>query len=202
MRAPSVLPWSPSSAVCTNRITTVPLRRPSSSTRATTLALEGLLGNPTPLTDDKSTFLIDQLLLHTNPTIFDGDRPSTSASRAALSGTVRPWPLSLTAPLPPVLSRLSMPSPRRQLSLALLRRVTRSLTRIRTTSRRTPILASAGPKATTRLATTPAPTRRVGVIRTSGCGPTRIYAVSYFLVDSWPVFCPPYGTVCIFMYHS
>ncbi len=59
---------------------------------ATTLALEGLLGNPTPLTDDKSTFLIDQLLLHTDPTIFDGDRPSTSASRAALSGTVRPLP--------------------------------------------------------------------------------------------------------------
>lgn len=56
---------------------------------ATTITLEGLLNNPTPLLDDSSTFLIDQLLLHTDPGIFDGDHPSTSASRAALSVPAR-----------------------------------------------------------------------------------------------------------------
>ena len=47
---------------------------------ATTIALEGLLGNPAPLTDDRSTFLIDQLLLHANPDVFESGHPSTSAT--------------------------------------------------------------------------------------------------------------------------
>ncbi len=65
---------------------------------ATTTALEGLLVNPDPLTDDRSTFLIDQLLLHADPHIFDGDHPSTSASRAALIASTRaPPPRSVSS---------------------------------------------------------------------------------------------------------
>ena len=59
---------------------------------ATTIALEGLLGNPAPLTDDRSTFLIDQLLLHANPDVFESGHPSTSASRAALTASTRAPP--------------------------------------------------------------------------------------------------------------
>ncbi len=59
---------------------------------AATIALEGLLTNPSPLVDDKSTFLIDQLLLHANPDVFDSGHPSTSASRAALTASTRAQP--------------------------------------------------------------------------------------------------------------
>ena len=74
---------------------------------AVTTALEGLLTNPAPLSPGPDSFLIDELLLHADPSIFDERvHPQVAAYRTALYAPAPPQYAppadQQTAPAPPV----------------------------------------------------------------------------------------------------
>ena len=74
---------------------------------AVTTALEGLLANPAPLSPDPDAFLLDELLLHADPSIFDKRvHPQVAAYHTALRAPAPPQyapPADpQAAPAPPV----------------------------------------------------------------------------------------------------
>ena len=80
---------------------------------AVTTALEGLFDNPAPLAPAPDTLLIDQLLLHADPTIFDEQsHPQVAAYRIALL-PVAPQQHAPPAdhPAPPAPSNIGPPRP-------------------------------------------------------------------------------------------
>ena len=87
---------------------------------AVTTALEGLFDNPAPLAPAPDTLLIDQLLLHADPTIFDEQsHPQVAAYRIALL-PVAPQQHAPPAdhPAPPAPSNIG-PPPRRPILLTM-----------------------------------------------------------------------------------